>query len=207
MNRSIRLIKACILSIAAATLPISVSAAPIIGEVAPNFQLADTNGKSVSLSELQGKTVVLEWTNHKCPYVVKHYGSDNMQALQREAAEDDVVWVTIISSAEGKQGYVSAEKANQLSEDRNASPSHILLDTSGEIGKSYEAKTTPHMYVINTEGKLVFKGGIDDKPTTRKSDIEGAKNYVRAALSDLKAGNEVAISTSRPYGCSIKYKS
>lgn len=180
-------------------------AAPEVGKPAPDFTMVDTMGKEVSLTELRGKTVVLEWTNHGCPYVRKHYESDNMQALQKEATADEVVWVSVISSAPGKQGYVSADEGNSLSTERGAAPSHLLLDPEGTLGRDYDARTTPHMYVINPAGELVYMGGIDDKPTADKADIDGAQNHVRSALGDLKKGQPVATPTSRPYGCSVKY--
>jgi peroxiredoxin len=178
-------------------------AAPEVGKPAPDFSATDINGKPVKLSELRGKTVVLEWTNDECPYVVKHYGSGNMQALQRDATKDGVVWISLISSAKGEQGHVSPAQATELTKSRNAAPSTLVLDESGKIGRAYEARTTPHMFVINPEGRLVFMGGIDDKPTARTS--AGAKNYVRAALDAVKAGQPVGTPVARPYGCSIKY--
>jgi len=187
-------------------IPIA-SATPVIGKPAPGFTAVDSFGKEVSLSDFRGKTVVLEWTNHECPYVRKHYGSDNMQRLQKEAVSDDIVWISIISSASGKQGYVDADKANQLSTERGAAPTHIVLDPSGAIGHDYSARTTPHMFIIDEQGQLVYMGGIDDKPTADKADIAGAKNFVRAALTNIKSGQQIATPTSRPYGCSVKYSS
>jgi hypothetical protein len=183
----------------------AASAAPEVGKTAPDFAATDINGKAVNLSELRGKTVVLEWTNNDCPYVVKHYGSGNMQALQRDAAKDGVVWISLISSAKNAEGHVSPAEAAELTKSRNAAPSTIVLDESGKIGRAYEARTTPHMFVINPQGNLVFMGGIDDKPSTRTSDIAGATNYVRAALDAVKTGKPVATPVARPYGCSIKY--
>lgn len=183
----------------------AVSAAPEIGSRAPDFSATDINGKPVKLSELKGKTVVLEWTNAECPYVVKHYGSGNMQALQADATKDGVVWIQLLSSAKGEQGHLSPEDAAAQMKSVKGSPSRIVLDELGKIGRSYDARTTPHMYVINPEGNLVFMGGIDDKPTTRTADIATAKNYVRAALDAVKTGQPVATPIARPYGCSIKY--
>ena len=180
-------------------------AAPSIGQPAPAFTGVDTNGDTHALSDFKGKTVVLEWTNHDCPYVVKHYGANNMQALQKQAAEDGVVWLTVISSAPGKQGHVTPAEANRIAEERGAAPTAILLDPEGTIGRAYDARTTPHMYVIDGDGKLVFMGGIDDRPTADRADVEGANNYVVAALTDVAAGTAVQTPTSRPYGCSIKY--
>ena len=184
-----------------------VHAAPEVGVKAPEFTMTDTQGNLVTSADLVGKTVVLEWTNHDCPFVRKHYDSGNMQALQKEATQDDVVWVSVISSAEGKQGNVSASEADALTSERNAAPSHVLLDADGVIGKAYEARTTPHMFVIDPAGKVAYMGGIDDKPTADKADIEGAQNYVRSALAELKDGNAVSTPASRPYGCSVKYAS
>ena len=182
-------------------------AQPVIGQPAPEFTATDTKGVSHSLSDFRGKTVVLEWTNHDCPYVKKHYDTGNMQALQREATAEGVVWLTIISSAPGKQGYVTAEEADALTAERDAAPTAVLFDPEGTAGKAYGARTTPHMFVIDPEGTLVYMGGIDDRPTASKEDVEGARNYVREALTALGSGQDVPQSTSRPYGCSIKYKS
>ena len=190
-----------------ALLPLSTAAmaAPEIGKPAPEFMANDTNGKHVMLSELKGKTVVLEWTNHECPFVVKHYGSGNMQALQAEATKDGVVWVSIVSSAKDKEGNVTAEAANKLIADQKAVPSHKILDESGEIGKLYAAKTTPHMFVIDKNGVLVYQGAIDDKSGFDQEEVKTAKNYVRAALADLKAGKPVEVSSTKSYGCGVKY--
>ncbi|MGD1977421.1 MAG: thioredoxin family protein [Gammaproteobacteria bacterium] len=182
-------------------------AQPVIGQPAPELTATDTKGVSHSLSDFRGKTVVLEWTNHDCPYVKKHYDTGNMQALQREATAEGVVWLTIISSAPGKQGYVTAEEADALTAERDAAPTAVLFDPEGTAGKAYGARTTPHMFVIDPEGTLVYMGGIDDRPTASKEDVEGARNYVREALTALRSGQDVPQSTSRPYGCSIKYKS
>ena len=190
-----------------ALLPLSTAAmaAPEIGKPAPEFMANDTNGKHVMLSELKGKTVVLEWTNHECPFVVKHYGSGNMQALQAEATKDDVVWVSIVSSAKDKEGNVTAEEANKIIADQKALPTHKILDESGEIGKLYDAKTTPHMFVIDKNGVLVYQGAIDDKSGFDQEEVKTAKNYVRAALADLKAGKPVEVSSTKSYGCGVKY--
>ncbi|UHD16166.1 thioredoxin family protein [Thiocapsa bogorovii] len=190
----------------AAALSFSVAAAaPKVGAPAPDFSVVDTAGETWTLGGLAGKKVVLEWTNHDCPYVVKHYASGNMQALQKEATDAGYVWLSVISSASGKQGHVSPAQADDLSDDRGAAPTAVLLDTSGAMGRAYDAKTTPHLYVIDPEGTLVYMGGIDDKPTTDQADIPGATNYVRLAMADLAAGNPVATPVTRPYGCSVKY--
>ena len=182
-------------------------AQPEIGQPAPDFSATDTNGVSHSLADFRGQTVVLEWTNHDCPYVKKHYDTGNMQALQKDATGDGVVWLSIISSAPGKQGYLSAEEADALTAERDAAPTAVLFDPEGTVGKAYGARTTPHMFVIDPEGTLVYMGGIDDRPTSSKADVEGARNYVREALTAVGNGQEVPQSTSRPYGCSVKYKS
>jgi peroxiredoxin len=183
------------------------SPAPVVGQNAPAFTGMDTLGQQVSLEQYRGKIVILEWTNPECPFVQKHYGSGNMQALQKEATAQGVVWLSIDSSAPGQQGFVSASEAQRLTQQRGAAPTRMLLDPTGEIGHLYNARTTPHMFIIDPTGKLVYMGGIDDKPTTSKSDIPGAINYVRAALTDLASGRPVATPVTRPYGCSVKYKS
>ena len=183
----------------------TAAAAPAVGEAAPAFTGTDTTGKTWALADLAGTPVILEWTNHDCPYVVKHYQSGNMQALQREAADAGYTWLSVISSAPGKQGHVSAEQADQLTASRNAAPTAVLLDPQGDIGKAYGARTTPHMFIIDAQGTLVYMGGIDDKPTTSLADVEGAANYVRLAMADLAAGEPVDKPITRPYGCSVKY--
>lgn len=181
-------------------------ATPEVGKPAPAFSAVDSNGKSVKLSDYRGKTVVLEWTNDGCPYVKKHYASNNMQILQKEEAAKGIVWLTIISSAPGSQGYMTGDEANKLTETRGAAPSAVVLDPEGAVGHLYDARTTPHMFIVNGEGALVYMGGIDDKATTAVEDIKTAKNYVRAALDDLSAGAPVENAVTRPYGCSVKYK-
>ena len=178
-----------------------------IGAPAPAFALADSNGKTVSLADFKGKTVVLEWTNHDCPYVRKHYGGNAMQALQKKWTAQGVTWLTLISSEPGSQGYVQGAEANKLTADRGAAPTAVLLDPKGDVGRAYGAQTTPHMYVITGDGTLVYMGGIDDKPTARLADLKTAKNFVDAALSEMTQGKPVSVTTSRPYGCSIKYSS
>jgi hypothetical protein len=181
------------------------SAAQVVGRAAPNFTLADANGRSVSLSDFRGRTVVLEWNNPECPFVRKHYGSGNMQRTQAAAARDGVVWLTINSGAPGNQGHMTGAQARSFVTSSGARPSHYLLDPGGDVGRSYGARTTPHMYVINGAGTLVYAGAIDDRPTANPADIEGARNHVLAALAELKAGRAVSVATSRPYGCSVKY--
>jgi peroxiredoxin len=180
-------------------------AAPAIGKAAPAFSAVDAQGKTRTLSEFKGKTVVLEWTNEGCPYVQKHYKAGAMQALQKQAAADGVVWLTVVSSAPGKQGYLSADQAKGWKAGQNAGYTALLLDPKGDVGRAYDAKTTPHMYIVNPAGQLVYMGGIDDKPSADPASLKGAKNYVSAALADLKAGRSVAQPATKPYGCSIKY--
>ncbi len=182
-----------------------VLAAPMVGKPAPDFSAIDSNGVHHALSAQRGSIVVLEWTNHDCPFVRKHYGSGNMQALQREAKDQGVVWWSIISSAPGKQGYVSPAEANELMISRQAAPAAVLLDSNGTIGQLYGARTTPHMYIIDPQGTLVYMGGIDDKPSTNPADIATENNYVRTALDALEHGQSVEPSSTRSYGCSVKY--
>ncbi|MBO9488823.1 redoxin domain-containing protein [Endozoicomonas sp. G2_1] len=186
---------------------LTATAAVKVDKAAPNFQLTNSQGEQVSLADFSGKYVVLEWTNHQCPYVKKHYDSDNMQALQRKYTDQDVVWLSIISSAPGKQGHVSPDKAEQLSKSRNAAPSHILFDESGEIGKLYGAKTTPHMYIVDQQGTLRYAGAIDSIKSANPADIAKATNYVDASMASLAKGETIAKKLTPPYGCSIKYKS
>ncbi|HZP39346.1 MAG TPA: redoxin domain-containing protein [Methylomirabilota bacterium] len=176
-----------------------------VGQPAPAFTAPSTAGTPVSLASYKGKIVVLEWTNHECPYVRKHYESGNMQALQREATGQGVIWLTLISSAKGEQGYVTAAQADELTVSRKAAPTAVLLDEPGTVGRMYGATNTPHMYVIDTAGTLVYAGAIDDRPTTRRADVQGASNYVRAALEALRAGQPVKTPITRAYGCTVKY--
>ncbi|PSQ97931.1 MAG: thioredoxin family protein [Bacteroidetes bacterium SW_9_63_38] len=178
-----------------------------VGEPAPSFTLPDTDGESHSLSDFKGTYVVLEWLNFECPFVGKHYGTGNMQRLQKTFTEKGVVWLSIVSSARGKQGYYPPQEMTAQKEQRDAHMSAILMDPSGEVGRTYGATVTPHMYVINPEGTLIYKGGIDDKPTTDEADVKGATNYVKTALTQAMNGNEVDPKTAAPYGCTIKYAS
>jgi peroxiredoxin len=176
-----------------------------IGKPAPLFEAVDSHGKTVRLADLRGRVVVLEWTNHDCPFVRKHYNAKNMQAQQRDATEDGVVWLTILSSAPGEQGHVAPAEANRLTETRGAAPSNVLLDPTGKIGLAYGAQVTPHMYVVGKDGTLLYRGGIDDKPTTRVADVAGATQHVRKALEAIKASRPVDPAITRAYGCTIKY--
>lgn len=177
----------------------------VVGQPAPDFKLTDTMGQEHTLSALKGKFVVLEWTNYDCPFVKKHYGSGNMQRLQKMFTEKDVVWLAVNSSAPGKQGNYPPEKWNEMNKEKGVAATAVLLDPDGKIGKMYGAKTTPHMYVINPEGVLIYKGAIDDKPTFDPESLKGAKNYVEAALDSAMAGEAVAIPETQAYGCSVKY--
>lgn len=181
------------------------SASAKVGTAAPAFSLPSTSGRSQSLGDFKGKIVVLEWTNHDCPYVRKHYESGNMQGLQREATGQGVVWLSIISSAPGTQGYVTPSQADELTASRKAAPTAVLLDPKGTVGKLYGATNTPHMYVVDKAGVLAYAGAIDDRPTSRKSDVQGANNYVRAALQSVAAGEPVKTPVTRAYGCTVKY--
>ncbi|HEX7948457.1 MAG TPA: thioredoxin family protein [Phenylobacterium sp.] len=182
-------------------------AAPVVGQPAPAFTAVDADGHARSLSEFRGKTVVLEWTNNGCPYVQKHYNSGHMQGLQKEATKEGVVWLTLISSAPGFQGYLTGPQAKQWKAKVGAASSDVLLDPKGTVGRAYGARTTPHMYVVDKAGTLVYMGGIDDQPTPDPDSLKVAKNYVVAALADVKAGRPVAQAATRPYGCSVKYSS
>ncbi|MEJ2010249.1 MAG: redoxin domain-containing protein, partial [Acidobacteriota bacterium] len=171
-----------------------------VGEPAPSFTAKDSNGKVQKLSDYRGKYVVLEWHNRQCPYVHKHYSSGNMQKMQKEWTAKGVIWFTVISSAPGKQGYVTAEEENAYVKQVGASPTAVLLDPSGELGHLYSAKTSPHMFVINPQGILIYDGAIDDKPTTDLDDVATATNYVNLALEEAMAGEQVKTAVTRPYG-------
>ena len=176
-----------------------------IGEPAPDFEGVDSSGHVHRLADYRGKIVVLEWTNHECPFVRKHYSAGNMQDQQREAAAQGVVWLSVISSAPGKQGHVSPDEADRLTRSRNAQPHAVILDPEGRIGRAYKAKTTPHMFIIDAAGKLVYMGGIDSITSTNPEDIPGATQYVRVALREMAAGAPVSTAVTKPYGCSVKY--
>ena len=200
--------KLIITSLAAFALAIPAAAnaaAPEIGKAAPDFETVDINGNPFKLSDHKGEIVVLEWTNHQCPFVVKHYGTNNMQKTQKGAAEKGAKWISIVSSAEGKQGHITPEQAANIIEEKGASPTAKLLDESGEIGKLYDAKTTPHMFVIDKDGNLAYAGAIDSNSSPNPKTVEGAENYVIAAVNSLAEGESVANPQTQPYGCSVKY--
>jgi peroxiredoxin len=175
------------------------------GKPAPDFALQDSSGKTVKLADFKGKTVVLEWTNQDCPYVRKHYGGGNMQQLQKDAAAKDVVWLTISSSAPGQQGHVNGLEADELTKSRKAAPAAFLFDPDGKVGHAYDARTTPHMYVIDKAGVLAYMGAIDDKPTANLADLKTARPYLKEAVEAVRAGEPVKVASTRAYGCSIKY--
>jgi hypothetical protein len=189
---------------AAVLVATTAAAAPAVGEPAPTFGTSDSTGKTVSLGDFAGKYVVLEWTNDGCPFVQKHYNSGNMQALQKDATNDGAVWLSVISSAPGKQGHVDGDGADALTRSRDAHPTHVLLDESGDVGRLYGAKTTPHMFIVDPKGTLVYAGGIDSIPSADPADIPKAKPYVKLALAEAMAGKPVSEAVTKPYGCSVK---
>jgi hypothetical protein len=191
---------------AVAVIAAPASAAPVVGKPAPNFKLPDANGRIVQLADFKGKMVVLEWNNPGCPFVKKHYGSGNMQKTQSAAKAAGAVWLSINSGAVGEQGHMSGAEAKAFLASAKAQPTAYLLDPKGVVGKGYDAKTTPHLFIINAKGTLVYEGGIDDKPTPNPADIKGARNHVLAAVSEMKAGKAVSVAKTRPYGCNVKYK-
>jgi peroxiredoxin len=187
-------------------LAASMSLAVEIGKPAPEFTGKTFDGKTVKLSELKGNLVVLEWHNQNCPYVKKHYDSNNMQKLQAEWRNKGVKWVTVISSAPGSQGYVTPEEEAKYLKEKNASPDAVIMDTDGKIGSAFGAKTTPHMFIVDKAGLLVYNGAIDDKNTSDAEDIPKSKNYVSAALGEAMLGKPVSVASTTPYGCGVKYK-
>jgi peroxiredoxin len=194
-------------SAALAAMPLAAHATTELGKPAPLFTGTDSHGKTWSLADLRGKVVVLETTNRDCPYVGKQYRSGNMQSLQRDATARGVVWLTVAASAPGEQGHVTAEQANAIVQQQNAAPTAVLLDPQGRIAHAYGATVTPHMYIIDAAGTLVYKGGIDSIVSTNIADIPRAKQYVRIALGEVLAGKPVTDASTRPYGCSLKYAS
>jgi len=176
------------------------------GKAAPEFTLKDSNGRDVSLARFKGKYVVLEWINYDCPFVNKHYSSGNMQSLQKTYMGKGVSWLSIISSAPEQQGYYEAADVNRLSAEKKASPTAILLDQDGAVGKLYGAQTTPHMFIIDPDGVLIYQGAIDDIRSTNPDDVAKARNYVSAALEEAMAGKPVSVPSTKSYGCSVKYQ-
>jgi peroxiredoxin len=186
-------------------LDVAAGAAPQIGQVAPDFTAVDTKGNAIHLSAYRGKTVVLEWTNADCPYTRKHYSSGNMQSVQSLAQKNGIVWLSVISSAPGKQGYVNGAAADALTAARHAAPTAVLLDPTGSVARLYYAKTTPHMFVIDKDGMLRYMGGIDSIATTDAADIARAEPYLKEAMLAVAAGDPAPHPVTKPYGCSIKY--
>ncbi len=195
------------LAVSALALAAPATAKIATGSNVSDMTVVDSNGITHNLSDFAGKKVVLEWTNEGCPYVKKHYVTDNMQKTQRMATADGAVWLSVISSAPGKQGYKSGDEANSWKVEQGAAATAVILDGEGEMGKAFAAKTTPHMYIIDESQTLVYQGAIDDNRSASPATVEGAKNYVVAAMEDLKAGRAVAEAETAPYGCSVKYKS
>lgn len=179
--------------------------APKVGAPAPDFTATDSNGKTVQLSALKGKTVVMEWTNNGCPYVKKHYSAGNMQNLQKKYTGDGVVWLTVASSPVGEQGYVTPEDANKDVKTLGAAPTAVLMDSKSNIARLYQAKNTPLMVVVDAKGTVAYAGAIDDKPSANPADIATSKNYVAQALDEIKAGKPVSVASTKPYGCFVKY--
>lgn len=183
----------------------SACAVANLDQPAPTFSAPAASGGTISLEQYRGKTVVLEWTNHDCPFVKKHYESGNIPSLQKDAVGKGIVWLQVISSAPGKQGHVDGATALKLNADRGAAPTGTVLDPEGKVGRLYEAVTTPHIFIVNPDGKLVYKGGIDSIASSKKDDIAKADNYVKLALNDLAGGKKPAHASTQPYGCTVKY--
>ena len=193
------------IAIASTGVTVSAFASATVGKAAPDFALTDVDGKAVKLANFKGKHVVLEWSNPGCPFVQKHYDSNNMQSLQKKYDAKDTVWLTINSTNPSHQDYLSNEKLKGYITAKSAAPDAYMADADGKIGRLYGAKTTPHMYVINPAGMVIYAGAIDDKPSANKADVAGAKNYVVAALDESKAGKAITAASTQAYGCSVKY--
>jgi peroxiredoxin len=189
----------------AASFGVRRAPAPIIGQPAPDFSAQDTHGKALQLSAYRGKWVVLEWFSHACPYTIKQYATGNMQRLQRTYTDQGVVWLSIVSSAPGREGFTTAARANALTAEKKAVPTALIRDTSGVIGHLYDARNTPQLFVINPAGVLTYAGAIDDKRTSDTADVAKAHNYVSAALDAAMAGKPVVVQLTQPYGCTVQY--
>jgi peroxiredoxin len=200
------MLRRTLLALPALALAAGAHAVPSVGQSAPDFTLTDTTGKPVKLSDYRGKYVVLEWTNPGCPYVKKHYDSGNMPATQREAVAKGVVWLSINSTEKASYDYLEPPQLMSWMKERKATPSAVLMDADGTAGQAYGARTTPHMYIVNPQGQLVYAGGIDSIPSSNPEDIRKAVNYVRQGLGEALAGKPISQAATRPYGCSIKYK-
>lgn len=206
MKNTIKITLLFLISFTISAAVATAQSGAVVGEKAPNFELTDANGETHNLSDFEGKYVILEWLNHDCPFVRKHYDGNNMQELQKRYTDEGVIWLSIISSVPGTQGHLQPEEAQEITKEKNASPTAVLLDVDGSVGKMYDARVTPHMYIINPEGVLEYNGAIDDKPTARLRDLEGAHNYVVAAMTSLMNDEPVEVKTNTPYGCTVKYE-
>ena len=201
------ILRRTLIALSALSFALCAQAAPSVGQGAPDFSLKDATGKTVKLSDFRGKHVVLEWTNPNCPYVRKHYNSGNMPATQKEAVDKAVAWLAIDSTEKASWEYMEPAKVVAWQRERRAQPSALLLDEEGTAGRAYGARTTPHMYIVDPQGRLIYAGGIDSIASSDPEDIKKAVNYVRQGLNEALAGKPISAATTRPYGCSIKYKS
>ena len=197
--------KTLLVAAAAALLSTAVAAAATVGLPAPAFMVQDTSGKTVSLADFKGKTVVLEWVNPGCPYVQKHYNSANMQGTQKDAAAKGVVWLAVNSTAAEHSDYKAPAAMAQWMQQQKAAANATLMDADGQVGRAYGARTTPHMYIVDAKGTLVYAGAIDNKPSANPADVTTATNHVKVALGELQAGKAISLPSTRPYGCSVKY--
>ena len=201
------MLRRTLIAASALAFTVAAQAAPSVGQAAPDFTLKDANGKTVKLSDFKGKHVVLEWTNPGCPYVQKHYNSGNMPATQKDAVDKGVVWLAINSTEKDSGDYLEPAKLVGWMAQRKSQPTLTLMDEEGTAGKAYGARTTPHMYIVSPQGQLVYAGGIDSIASSDPADIKKAVNYVKQGLAEVVAGKPISTATTRPYGCSIKYKS
>ena len=201
------ILRRTLIALSALSFALCAQAAPSVGQGAPDFSLKDATGKTVKLSDFRGKHVVLEWTNPNCPYVRKQYNSGNMPATQKEAVDKAVAWLAIDSTEKASWEYMEPAKVVAWQRERRAQPSALLLDEEGTAGRAYGARTTPHMYIVDPQGRLIYAGGIDSIASSDPEDIKKAVNYVRQGLNEALAGKPISAATTRPYGCSIKYKS
>jgi peroxiredoxin len=197
--------KSMLVAAAAALLSTAAAAAATVGQPAPTFTVQDTSGKTVSLADFKGKTVVLEWVNPGCPYVQKHYSSANMQGTQKDAAAKGVVWLAVNSTTTEHSDYKAPAAMAQWMQQQKAAANATLMDADGQVGRAYGARTTPHMYIVDAKGTLVYAGAIDNKPSANPADVTTATNHVKVALGELQAGRAISVPSTRPYGCSVKY--
>jgi hypothetical protein len=200
------MLRRTLLAVPALAFAAGARAAPSVGQAAPDFTIADATGKPVKLSDYRGKFVVLEWTNPGCPYVRKHYNSGNMAATQQDAVAKGAVWLSINSTETSHGDYMEPAKLVAWVKERKVNPTAMLMDVEGTAGRAYGARTTPHMYIVDPKGRLVYAGGIDSIPSASASDIPKATNYVKQAMAEVASGKPISAATTRPYGCSIKYK-